>query len=169
MQKVILISAIVLLAAALSSCCTTKKADSVQPTQGKFYPGPKVMIYKTTKDYSKLVPVILSKDKTSIESYPDVKDVFYNENLAYPTPLHQGYLLDNRGINENVAFISLSYEEYSKLAKTPTSEELIKLIIDKNPLSVLYMYGVRPHNKDLETELNLLIDAGDFKLFTKLK
>ena len=97
-----------------------------------------VVIYKTNGDFFNNVPVLLSEDKTDITAYPDIKDVFYNGKLAYPTRLENGYLLDNRGIGKNVAFLKFTYEEYSKLAATPTKEELYKMILTKNPLTELY-------------------------------
>ncbi|MDD4214166.1 MAG: hypothetical protein PHR81_05090, partial [Bacteroidales bacterium] len=48
---------------------------------------PLVIIYKTKNDYYEKVPVTLSADKESIVSYPDIMDVFYQGELAYPTHL----------------------------------------------------------------------------------
>ena len=78
-------------------------------------PSPPCIVYKTKSDYSKNIPVILSDDQTRIVSYPDVKDVYFKGNLAYPTVLNDGFLLDNRGIGPNVAFLSVTYEQYSKM------------------------------------------------------
>ncbi len=97
-----------------------------------------VVIYKTNGDFYNNVPVMLSEDKTDIIAYPDIKDVYYNGKLAYPTRLENGYLLDNRGIGKNVAFLKFTYEEYSKLSATPTKDELFKMILNKNPLTELY-------------------------------
>ncbi len=169
MRQAIIWSAILLLSGVISSCCSTKKAESMKTEQKVNIPGPKIIIYKTKKDYSKLVPIILSDDKKSIESYPDVKDVYRGDSLAYPTRLHNDYWLDNRGINLNVAFISLTYEEYSKLRETPSSEELINMIIDSQPLVSMYSCGTRASYQDVESELNSKIDANDFSRFTKLK
>ena len=160
---------LILMSAIISSCCTANKAGQTQTSQNNTMPGPKAIIYQTTKDYSKLVPIILSEDKKSIVSYPDVKDVFYDGKLAYPTQLHNGYLLDNRGINENVAFLKLTYEEYSKLAKTPAPKQLMKMVTDNQPITRMYSCGVRSSFKDVEQELNSKIDAEDFSSFVKLK
>ena len=119
---------------------------------------PHVVIYKTTKDYNCNVPVMLSKDKTQIDSYPHPTDLFFNGNFALPSQLHNGYLLDNRGIGENVAFLKFTYEEYSKLAKVPTLEELQKSIIDKDPLIELWDCGIGTNSKEMETQLNEWID-----------
>lgn len=153
----------------IAGCCTAKKSQNTQKDQAVTRLGPKIIIYQTKKDYSKLVPVMLSDDKKTIVSYPDIRDVYYNGSLAYPTPLHQGFLLDNRGINGNVAFLNLSYEEYSKLAKTPTSEELMKMIIDKDPISKMYVGGVKTSDAELESDLNSKIDSNDFSSFIKIK
>ena len=117
-----------------------------------------VVIYKTYADYYNNVPVILSDDKKDIISYPDIKDVYYNGQLAYPTRLENDYLLDNRGIGKNVAFLSYTYDEYSKLVKTPSKEELITKIISKEPLSELYICNKLP-KKDIKV-LNEAIKNG---------
>jgi len=98
-----------------------------------------VIIYKTKSDYYNNVPVIMNDNKTDIVSYPDIKDLFYNGQLAYPTKLKNGYLLDNRGIGKNVAFLKYTYEEFSILAETPSKEILLNSIIDKNPLIEIYI------------------------------
>jgi len=169
MRRAILWSVIFLLSGVIASCCSTKKAESMKTEQKVNIPGPKVIIYKTKKDYSKLVPIILSDDKKSIESYPDIKDVYRGDSLAYPTQLHKDYWLDNRGINLNVAFIRLTYEEYSKLNETPSSEELLNMVIDNQPLVSMYSCGTRASYQDVESELNSKIDSNDFSTFTELK
>lgn len=169
MRQVLFFSSVILFSAMISSCCSAKKAANTQTSQEVSIPGPKVIIYQTTKDFSMFVPVILSDDKESLVSYPDIKDVYYNGVLAYPTKLNQGFLLDNRGITKNVAFINLTYEQYSKLDKTPDAVQLMKMIVDKNPLSKMYSCGVRSTYTEIEKELNLKIDKGDFSSFTKIK
>jgi len=153
----------------ISACCTAKKSENQSSPDVVSIPGPKIIIYKTTKDYIKFVPVTLSEDGKSVVSYPDIKDVFYNGELAYPTQLHKGFLLDNRGINANTAFLRFTYEEYAKLPKTPDPNELMRFILDKDPIIVMYSYSKRPSRESLQQELNSQIDAGDFSAFTKLK
>ncbi|MCK9613542.1 MAG: hypothetical protein WC401_05705 [Bacteroidales bacterium] len=99
---------------------------------------PLVIIYKTKNDYYEKVPVTLSADKESIVSYPDIMDVFYQGELAYPTHLLNGYLLDNRGINEKSVFTKYTYEEYSRLEKTPSPETLLGMIEDDDPFVEMY-------------------------------
>lgn len=122
--------------------------------------GPPVIIYKTTRDYSRNVPVMLNADGTKIVSYPAVSDV---RSLPYPTPLADGYLLDNRGIGQYVAFLSYTYEEYAALPKTPTASELFEKIIDKHPLVEIHSCSNRYQYKNLVEELNVQIRAGKFK------
>ena len=120
--------------------------------------GPEAVIYKTVQDYSEWVPVIMNNERTRIVSYPAPSDVYYKGKLAKPTPLKDGYWLDNRGINENVAFTSYTYEEYSALTETPAMSVLINRIIDKYPLLELITCGPRSKYADEIKDLNELID-----------
>ena len=95
-----------------------------------------IIIYKTTLDYSKNVPVILSSDKSKIISYPSPKDVFYKENFAYPTKLTDGFLMDNIGISCNSAYLNLTLEEYSKYDEIPSLENLYKFL----ELNLIFLY-----------------------------
>ena len=169
MSRISLFASLILIGGILTSCFTAKKAENTHPNTAVGIPGPKVIIYKTTKDYSRLVPVLLSDDKKSIVSYPDIKDVYYKGMLAYPTQLNDGFLLDNRGISGNVAFLSLTYDEYSKLTVTPAPGELMKMIIDKQPITIMYNCGLRSSFGEVEKELNMKIDALDFSSFTKIR
>lgn len=169
MRQIILWSSAILVSFVIFSCGSAKKAENMKSNQNALIPGPKAIIYQTKDDYSKLVPVILSNDKKLIESYPDIKDVFYDGSLTYPTQLHKGYWLDNRGISSNVAFIKLTYEEYSKLPKTPSPQELMEMIIDTQPIISMYSCGPRASYQDIIIELNTKIDADDFSAFIKIK
>jgi len=132
-------------------------------------PCPPCIVYKTRNDYNKLVPVMLTDDKTTLASYPDIKDIFYNNGISYPTVLSKGYLLDNRGIGPNVAFISYTYESYSRLPKTPDGKELFKLIIDNEPLLEMYFCGNRSKYTDPVKTLNDIILKGELNQFTRVK
>lgn len=137
----------------------SKSIVSNPPEQTEFVAAlPQVVIYKTSKDYSHNVPVILSDDKTQIVSYPHPSDLFFEGKLALPTQLKNGYLLDNRGINLRVAFLKYTYEEYSKLKVVPTLQELQKNIIDKDPLTELWDGGQKANFTDLEKQLNEWIE-----------
>jgi len=112
---------------------------------------PPIIVYKMTRDYSKNVAVTLSADKKTIVSYPARTDV---SERSYPTALNKGYWLDNRGISPNTAFLSITYEEYARLKKTPSVEELYGMIIDKNPIKRMYVCG---RGSNTVEELNALI------------
>jgi len=115
------------------------------------------------------VPVTLSADKSKIESYPDIKDIYYNGKFSVPTLLANGFLLDNRGIGLRVAFLSFTYEEYSKLSATPSATDLMSLLKDKDPLVEMYSCGQRSQYNDIKQELNVLITSGKLNNCKKLK
>jgi hypothetical protein len=130
---------------------------------------PPCIIYRTRSDYSMYVPVTLSADKSKIVSYPDIKDIYYNGKVSVPTLLANGFLLDNRGIGLQVAFLDYTYEEYSKLASTPHATDLMSLLMDKDPLIEMYQCGRRSQYTDIEHELNVLITSGKLNTCNKLK
>ncbi|MCM1109366.1 MAG: hypothetical protein NC388_10035 [Clostridium sp.] len=130
----------------------------VSPTRPTTMPSPPVRVYKTRKDYSHNVPVILNAERNRIESYPAPTDLSVGGRLMLPTALHDGYWLDNRGINGRVAFLSYTYEEYAHFTELPTMEQLMEHIIDKTPLTDLRDCGFRRDYKNIVEELNELID-----------
>lgn len=177
----------------LSACHTPSKV-AVKDTDfiPDFSAGPHVMVYKTKADYSTKVPVILSDDKTRITSYPDPSDLTGgdaypsppaddkpnkpnppkvqtdNNNLPTPTPLNEGYLLDNRGINLNVAFLDISYQNYTKLKGAPSLKDMYSVIIDKNPLTELCDCGNRYAFKDVKEQINILIKTKKLRSVCKV-
>ena len=145
--------------------CKTQKATQNSPQNSSISMAlPPTIIYKTTKNYNKNVAIYLSEDKKTITGYPAPSDVSANN---YPTPLKKGYLLDNRGIGENIAFISLTYEEYAALKKVPSISEFENMIIDRNPIKEMYYCGHAVRYSDI-SELNKLID-NKFKDCQKVK
>lgn len=133
------------------------------------FSGPPTTVYKTKSDYNNKVPVTLSEDKTRIVSYPSPKDVFYNGNLAYPTPLAQGYLLDNRGIGKNIAFLNMTYEEYSNLSEVPSLQNMYNMIIDKDPLVQMCNCGNRLKYANVVSDMNRLINDNKLSKCQKIK
>ena len=163
MRCAILLCNVILILMLLS--CHSSKTAALTSAEMKdkdilFTPGPAALVYKTRKDYAKHVPILMNESKTKIISYPAPADIYYNGKLAYPTPLQNGYLLDNRGINKNIAFLNYTYEEYSKLKAMPSVAELEARIIDKHPLTELWNCGSRLQYKNEVKELNELIEAG---------
>lgn len=154
-------------------CKTNNKvgqtADNVkQDFKPEYIPGPRALVYKTKANYNLLVPVMLSDDKTQVVSYPHPKDILSGSIFQTPIQLHKGYLLDKRGIGKNVAFLKLTYEEYSKLNNVPDTKELINLIIDKDPLTEMVDCGIITKMPDPEGQLNQLIDNGKLRTTCKV-
>jgi hypothetical protein len=162
-----------LLLFSIAGCVSNNKTTTKsQPSDEReftpqFIAGPPTLLYKTNSNYNNLVPVLLSDDKTEIVSYPHPTDITVGSGYALPTILKGGYLLDNRGINKNVAFLRMTYEEYAKLKNAPTLKELYNLIIDKNPLTELCDCGNKKAFTDIEAQLNKLIDSNTLR--TKCK
>lgn len=154
-------------------CNTNSKV--VQSTDDKpnefvanFAAGPPVLVYKTKSDYNNLVPVILSDDKTKILSYPHPGDIKSGNSSPLPDVLNNGYLLDNRGIGKNVAFLKITYEEYAKLEAAPDIQELFKLLLDKDPLTELCNCGLKTAFTDQKLQLNTLINANKIRTSCKV-
>lgn len=121
---------------------------------------PVVYIYKMKADYSHLVPVLMDEARTRILSYPAPGDLKKGDGLRLPTPLNQGYWLDNKGIGPNVAFLTYTYEDYSKLPSAPSMEDMMANIAEKYPLIELRECGRRADYKDIVPELNKKIAEG---------
>jgi len=149
-----------------------KSYDSIKNEEfhAQNIPGPRLIVYKTKKDYNNLVPVILSNDKTEIISYPHPNDLTVGNGFSIPTVLDDKYLLDNRGINENVAFLKLTYQEYSELKSVPTLKELFDNILDKNPLTELCDCGNKYDFLEPVSQLNSIISKNNVeKICKKIK
>jgi hypothetical protein len=151
----------------LNGCSVPKRAGSNEmrmiqdPTIGY---GSKasasLLVYKTRSDYFNQVPVLMDAEKSRIISYPDPTDLRNGTVLALPTRLKNGYLLDNRGIGTNVAFLTYTYATYSALSKAPALNQLMDSLLDRNPLTELWDCGSRSLFKKEVDELNALIDKG---------
>lgn len=106
--------------------------------------GPRAIIYKTIRDFSNNVPIVMDATKTKIVYYPAPSDVYYQGRLAKPLALKNGYWLDNRGIGINTVFTDFTYEEYSSLQNVPGLEQLYSRILEKNPMVEIIDCGIRP-------------------------
>jgi hypothetical protein len=155
----------------LTSCSrkSTPASSGESNTSQVSVPGPPCIIYKTRDNFSALVPVELTADRSRLASFPDVADIYRAGDLAYPTPLHNGYLLDNRGIGPNVAFLKYTYEDYRKFDGTPSASELFDAISETDPLLEMYQCGNRSQYNDAVSELNAMIDSGKLAGCRKLK
>ena len=90
-----------------------------------------VVVYKTKKDYRDHVTVQLSEDGQSIIAFPGPSDVLAQR----PLELADGYLLKRMVGN---AYLSLSIEAYAADAHVYTEEELLELLMDKDPYLEIY-------------------------------
>jgi len=169
MKRLFIISGVLFLTTLISSCCSTRKTVNAENKAAVSLPGPQAVIYQTRRDYSDFVPVNLTDNKKSVESYPDIKDVFLNGELAYPTKLNGGFFLDNRGVTRNTAFLTITYKEYSELSATPSPEKIMTMIQEKDPFICMYKCGLRASFHEIEKELNEKIDANDLSAFEKIK
>ena len=140
--------------------CKAKQPVVIDVFIPDYTTGPPTMVYKVKADYRKLVPVILSPDKSRIIGYPGIDDLRDDGEFPYPTKLEDGYWLDNRGISKDVAFLKLTYEEYSKLEALPPVVDMYTWILDKDPLIALCNCGSRKAFSDVEGQLNSLILGG---------
>lgn len=157
-----------ILIVALAGCKSQEKVIRHAPgkeaiTTATTQAGSHALVYRTKADYFKLVPVLMSVDKSQIVSYPDPADMLSGGRYPLPSRLHKGYMLDNRGIGLNVAFLRMTFSEYSKLDKPPTLKELNNLIIDKDPLLELIDCGLKSSFSDPVAQINKLIDSGKLK------
>lgn len=146
------------------SCNASKKSNQAEKMESafeaNFTPGPPTIVYKTKADYSELVPVILSDDKKSIVSYPHPNDLKINDELRIPRQLTDEWLLDEKGINENVAYLNMTYQAYSDLSEVPSLDSLFSLIVDSDPIIEMCNCGNRNSFNNAETQLNDLINDG---------
>lgn len=150
----------------ISACKTIKTENKTAPENNSAGIAlPSVFVYKTKADYSHNVPVILSEDKKTIVSFPDPSDLMVNGEFRTPVKLSEGYLLDRKGISKNVAFLRFTYDEYSKLTKIPSTEELKYLILENDPLLELWDCGKLSFNSETEliSYLNKIISNKEIK------
>ncbi|MFH1161446.1 MAG: hypothetical protein V1733_10940 [bacterium] len=176
MKKLTILSLIVLMTGVLFFSCSRKtqpaagsQHESTQQTGGTVMATPPCIIYKTKSDYSRNVAVMLSEDKSKITSYPDVSDILKQGKGVYPTSLSNGFLLDNRGIGPQVAFLDITYDEFMQYDETPPSADLFQHLLDADPLVEMYQCGTRYQYNNFVSELNQIITAGNFSACKKLK
>jgi hypothetical protein len=147
--------------------CATKKNDQksesmtqeMKPAAG--VPSPPAIVYKTKENYNLQVPVILSDDKSRIVSFPAQSDIRIDGKYAYPTELVDGYLLDNRGINQNAAFLRFTYEDYYTMDNIPTAARLMNYILDDDPFIEMYEVGRLSNFRNPVEEINKMILDGN--------
>lgn len=164
----LIIAALVI--AFMSSCNASKKGNNSNNTQftPSFAPGPPTIVYKTKNDLSDKVPVILNEEKTKIISYPSQDDLKIGEKLRTPISLSKGWLLDEKGINLNVAFLDLTYAQYSAMDSIPDLDSLFEMIIDANPIEAMCNCGNRNSIPNAIEQLNELIESNELEKVCKV-
>ena len=150
------------------SCCNNNTKQMNKHNYG-FRTDSKVIIFKTKSDFYYNVPIIISDNKNEIISYPHPSDLTIEKKLRLPIKLINGFLLDNRGISKNIAFIKLTYEDYSKLNQPPSLLDLKEMILDDDPILEIYDCGFFSDYDDLVKDLNTIISQNEFHKFMKIK
>ena len=137
-------TALSLASVAASGCKTSKDANAADtsassteavalpPSPIRIYNGPglaalpQAQIYRTSIDVDALVPITVNPVDGSLISYPAPTDI---TGASMPVVLHDGWLLDRRGISPDTRFISYPYSRYHDLTAAPTPEELTAAIV----------------------------------------
>lgn len=114
-----------------------------------------MVIYKTRSDYSQWLPVQLDASRTKIIQYPSPNDIYYRDTLAVPTTLHDGYLLDNMGLNANSAYTDIALTEYDKVISL---DSLMSRVLDRYPFLEMYICGNRSIESEPIEKVNFIID-----------
>ena len=119
-----------------------------------------VVVFKTKKDYRDKVSVQLSPDGKTITAYPGPSDVLFQK----PLELADGYLL-KRMIGD--VFLSLTIEAYADTSHIYTVEDLLALVIDREPY--LEMYDCSCCTSPDTASINLLIREKKLKKCRSLR
>ena len=110
----------------------------------------------------------MDEKREQILSFPSPVDIRAGSRINAPILLEQGFLLDQRGIHPNSAFLTTTFEEYGKLTSTPTNEELMALVSDTDPFVIMYRCNIKRED-DLVLKLNELIRNNNFDNCIRLK
>jgi hypothetical protein len=146
------------------------KPDLPMRTTGNMAALAPVIIYKTKKDYTHQVAVQLSEDKKQLLSYPAPSDLMVDGKLTFPDKLQNGFLLDKTGVTLRTAYLKITVEEYTRAgAFPPPPEEMLKNILDDDPILEMYNCGPKAKYSDPAAEINRYISDGKMGTFERLK
>lgn len=87
---------------------------------------PQAQIYRTSEDVDALVPVQINPVSGELISFPAPTDI---TGASMPVVLHDGWLLDRRGISPDTRFISYTYSRYHSLTEAPSPAEIKAAIV----------------------------------------
>jgi hypothetical protein len=126
---------------------------------GTRLPGPSgatapVVVYKTKKDYRENMTVQLSADGRTVTAFPAPSDIMGQR----PVQLSDGYLL-KRMVGD--VYLSLTIDEYASASRLYSVEELLQLVIDRDPY--LEKYDCSGCTGRDTSSINNLIRNGDLK------
>lgn len=121
-------------------------------------------VYKTRYNYTELIPVMLNDSKTEIVCMPTKENLKSADGrLSYPQPLSNGYFISkNIDLNQNIAFLNLTIEDYIKADKLPNAEDQIKYVKDFEPFRELYIFKCNKNSNPIE-EVNKLITNNEIR------
>lgn len=144
-----------------------QKEATVALYHPSFNPGPHVIVYKTNGNFNQQVSVTLSDDGNTIVAYPHPNDIKSTLNTVYPTVLKNGYLIDNRGISTQSAFLKYTYDDYAKLDTIPSLNALYDLILSKNSIIEICDCGDKSGYTNLEKQLNDIIEQDSLSVICR--
>ncbi len=120
----------------LGSGCSKKTAEIESPEvvmipanrvimDSRPYAVLKATVFQMSGDYANNVAITLNSDG-KVAYYPAPSDISAS---SAPVNLGGGWWLNRQGISANSVFTKYTFEEYSKLQKAPTPEELKEAVI----------------------------------------
>lgn len=143
MKKTYLIAALAL-TPAMTACSSQKKTaeESTQPETAMVAMTmnsrpiavvPKATAFKMNGDYSDNVAITLNSDG-SLAYYPAPTDI---SEASRPVDLGNGWWLNRQGISDRSVFTKYTFEQYAKLKKVPTQQELKAAIIPGSEVTAI--------------------------------
>lgn len=132
-----------------------------QPMLGGKRAMPFAYIYKTNGDYNANVAVTYDATTGTFMGYPAPSDVSKDSE---PLRLVDGWLLDRRGgVSDNTVFLRWTYDEYHRLEKVPTLDELRSAILPDARITEIHRLNMTTFDAQRDTAaVNRLIVSGSF-------
>ena len=106
---------------------------------------PKATAFQMNGDYADNVAITLNANG-SLAYYPAPTDI---TETSRPVDLGNGWWLNRQGISDRSVFTRYTFEEYAKLKKAPSAEELKKAIIPGSAVTLMQELPV-PANEAME-------------------